>query len=95
MGAALNGAASRIPSRRAILYSVEDGMPNAFDALLADIVPVRSASRALFNESSFHVLDGPSFFGVSMPSRCARCHNVVDGMPYVAEAFNLVFLDCN
>uniref|UniRef100_A0A182ITE0 Uncharacterized protein n=1 Tax=Anopheles atroparvus TaxID=41427 RepID=A0A182ITE0_ANOAO len=82
VGAALNGAARRMPSRRAILYSVEDGMPNAFEALFAEIVPVRSASRALLSESSFHVFDGPSFFGVSMPSRCARCQRVVDGIPY-------------
>lgn len=95
VGAALNGAASRIPSRLAILYNVEDGIPNAFDALFAEIVPVRKASRALFSDSSFHVFDGPSFFGVSIPSLCALCHRVVDGIPYVAEAFNLVFLDCN
>uniref|UniRef100_A0A182QEE3 Uncharacterized protein n=1 Tax=Anopheles farauti TaxID=69004 RepID=A0A182QEE3_9DIPT len=81
VGAALNGAASRMPSRRAILYNVDDGMPNAFDALLAEIVPVRNASSALLSESSFHVFDGPSFFGVSMPRRCARCHSVVDGIP--------------
>uniref|UniRef100_A0A8D8D5U8 (northern house mosquito) hypothetical protein n=1 Tax=Culex pipiens TaxID=7175 RepID=A0A8D8D5U8_CULPI len=86
VGAALNGAASRIPSRLAILYNVEDGIPNAFDALFAEIVPVRKASRALFSDSSFHVFDGPSFFGVSIPSLCALCHRVVDGIPYVAEA---------
>lgn len=69
VGAALNGAARRIPSRRAILYSVEDGMPNAFEALFAEIVPVLNASSALLSESSFHVLEGPSFFGVSVFAR--------------------------
>ena len=62
VGAALNGAASRIPSRLAILYNVEEGMPNAFEALFAEIVPVRRASKALLSESSFHVFVGPSFF---------------------------------
>uniref|UniRef100_A0A8W7PV29 Uncharacterized protein n=1 Tax=Anopheles coluzzii TaxID=1518534 RepID=A0A8W7PV29_ANOCL len=92
VGAALNGAARRMPSRRAILYSVDDGMPNAFEALLAEIVPVRSASSALLSESSFHVLDGPSFFGVSMPSRCARCHSVVDGIPQQTPYLPLIWL---
>lgn len=40
-------------------------MPKAFDALLAEIVPVRSASSALLSESSFQVFVGPSFLGVS------------------------------
>lgn len=40
-------------------------MPKAFDALFAEIVPVRSASSALLSESSFHVFVGPSFLGVS------------------------------
>lgn len=69
VGAALNGAAKRIPSRLAILYSVEEGMPNAFEALFAEIVPVRSASSALLSDSSFHVFVGPSFFGVSVFAR--------------------------
>lgn len=62
-------------------------MPYALDALLAEIWPVRRAFNALFNESSFQDLVGPSFFGVSMPRRWARCHSVVDGMPYVMDAF--------
>lgn len=86
VGAALNGAANRMFSRRAILYSVDDGIPYAFDALFADIWPVRNASSALFNESSLHDFVGPSFFGVSMPNRWARCHSVVDGMPNVIDA---------
>lgn len=40
-------------------------MPNAFEALFAEIVPVLRASSALFSDSSFHVFVGPSFFGVS------------------------------
>lgn len=84
VGLALNGAANRMPSLLAILYSVLDGIPNAFDALLADIVPVLSASRALFRLSSLHDFVGPSFFGVSIPSRWARCHSVVEGIPNVA-----------
>lgn len=107
VGAALKGAAKRIPSRRAILYKVLLGMPGmklprvsnelfskvisycvpyALLALFADIVPVRKASRAEFKLSSVQDFVGPSFFGVSMPSRCALCHKVVEGIPYVAEA---------
>lgn len=85
VGLALKGAASLMPSLLAILYNVLDGMPNALDALFAEIVPVRNASRALFRLSSLHDLVGPSFFGVSMPNRCALCHNVVEGMPNVAK----------
>lgn len=85
VGLALKGAANLIPSLLAILYNVLEGMPNAFEALFAEIVPVLSASRALFRLSSLHDFVGPSFFGVSMPNRCALCHNVVDGMPKVAE----------
>lgn len=81
----MNGAASLIPSLLAILYKVLDGIPNAFEALFADIVPVRNASNALFKLSSLHDLVGPSFFGVSMPSRCALCHKVVEGIPNVAK----------
>jgi hypothetical protein len=69
VGAALKGAAKRMPSRRAILYRVEDGIPKAFEALFAEIVPVRRASSALLSESSFHVFVGPSFFGVSVFAR--------------------------
>lgn len=86
VGAALNGAASRMPSLLAILYKVLLGIPYALLALFADIVPVRKASRAEFRFSSVQDFVGPSFFGVSIPKRCARCHNVVDGMPYVADA---------
>lgn len=85
VGLALKGAASLMPSLLAILYKVLDGIPNAFEALFADIVPVRSASSALFKLSSLHDLVGPSFFGVSIPNRCARCHKVVEGIPNVAK----------
>ena len=85
VGLALKGAASLMPSLLAILYNVLDGMPNAFDALFADIVPVRKASRALFRLSSLHDFVGPSFFGVSIPKRCARCQSVVEGIPKVAK----------
>lgn len=44
-------------------------MPNAFEALFAEIVPVLRASSALFSDSSFHVFVGPSFFGVSVFAR--------------------------
>lgn len=81
VGAALKGAANRIPSRLAILYNVLDGIPYALLALFADIVPVRNASSAQFRLSSVQDFVGPSFFGVSIPSRCARCQRVVDGMP--------------
>lgn len=86
VGAALKGAASLIPSRLAILYRVLLGMPYALLALLADMVPVRKASKALLRFSSVHDLVGPSFFGVSIPSLCALCHRVVEGIPYVADA---------
>lgn len=89
VGAALNGAASLMPSLLAILYKVLLGIPYALLALFADIVPVLKASRAELRFSSVQDFVGPSFFGVSMPRRCARCHNVVDGMPYVAEAWKL------
>lgn len=85
VGLALNGAANLMPSLLAILYKVLEGIPNALDALLAEMVPVRSASKALFKLSSLQDFVGPSFFGVSMPSRCARCHKVVEGIPNVAE----------
>lgn len=68
-------------SNECIYYS-----PYALLALLADIVPVLKASNALLRLSSVHDLVGPSFFGVSIPSLCALCHNVVDGIPYVADA---------
>lgn len=85
VGLALNGAASLIPSFLAILYNVLEGIPNALDALLAEMVPVRKASKALFKLSSLQDFVGPSFFGVSIPSRCARCHRVVEGIPNVAK----------
>lgn len=85
MGLALNGAASLIPSLLAILYNVLEGIPYALDALLAEMEPVRNASKALFKLSSLQDFVGPSFFGVSMPNRCARCHRVVEGIPNVAE----------
>jgi len=85
VGLALKGAANLMPSLLAILYNVLEGMPNALDALLAEMVPVRNASRALFRLSSLQDFVGPSFFGVSMPNRCARCHRVVDGIPNVAK----------
>lgn len=56
-------------------------LPYALLALFADIVPVRKASKALFRFSSVQDLVGPSFLGVSMPRRCALCHNVVEGIP--------------
>lgn len=85
MGLALNGAASLMPSLLAILYNVLEGMPNALEALLAEIVPVRKASKALFKLSSLQDFVGPSFLGVSIPSRCARCHRVVEGILNVAK----------
>jgi len=85
VGLALNGAANLIPSLLAILYNVLEGMPYALDALLAEMEPVRNASKALFKLSSLQDFVGPSFFGVSMPNRCARCHSVVEGIPNVAE----------
>lgn len=81
VGAALNGAAKRIPSRLAILYKVLLGIPKALLALFADIVPVLKASKALFKFSSVQDFVGPSFFGVSIPNRWARCHSVVEGIP--------------
>lgn len=92
VGLALNGAASLMPSLLAILYNVLEGIPNAFDALLAEIVPVRNASKALFKLSSLQDFVGPSFFGVSIPSRCARCHKVVEGIPKVAEMQSFTFV---
>lgn len=80
----MKGAASLMPSLLAILYNVLEGIPNALEALFAEIVPVLNASRALFRLSSLHDFVGPSFFGVSMPNRCALCHSVVEGMPKVA-----------
>jgi hypothetical protein len=33
---------------------------------------------------------------IPIPKRCARCHNVVDGIPYVADAFvKLILCDRN
>lgn len=107
VGAALNGAASLIPSLLAILYNVLLGIPEtllycdymvlnrnciiscrckryipkALLALLAEIVPVLKASSALLRFSSVQDFVGPSFFGVSIPNLCARCHNVVEGIP--------------
>lgn len=93
VGLALNGAASLMPSLRAILYKVLEGMPNAFEALFADIVPVRNASSALFKLSSLHDLVGPSFLGVSIPSRCALCQRVVEGIPNVARTIAITGLN--
>lgn len=86
VGAALKGAANRIPSLLAILYKVLLGIPYALLALLAEIVPVRKASKAELRLSSVQDFVGPSFFGVSIPKRCALCHSVVDGIPKVADA---------
>lgn len=61
-------------------------IPYALLALFADIVPVLKASNALFKFSSVQDFVGPSFLGVSIPSLWALCHNVVEGIPYVAEA---------
>lgn len=69
VGLALKGAANLIPSLLAILYRVLEGIPKAFEALLAEIVPVLNASNALFKLSSLQDFVGPSFFGVSMPKR--------------------------
>lgn len=85
VGLALKGAASLIPSLLAILYNVLEGIPKALEALFAEIVPVLKASSALFRLSSLQDFVGPSFFGVSIPNRCARCHNVVDGIPKDAK----------
>ena len=62
-------------------------MPYSFEALLADILPALSASSASRRSSSDQCrLEGSFFIGVSMPSRWARCHNVVDGIPKAAAA---------
>lgn len=66
-------------------------LPYALLALLADIAPARRACRAPRRSASLQDLEAPSFFGVSMPSRCARCQSVVDGMPYVADAWKQNF----